>query len=316
MKNFGKSILFVIIFFVLFVAFSFFLTPQENIKKYGMFKISSYEILEEKENTLDAIVIGDSLIYSGISPMEIWHNYGYTVFDVAKSAELIDDAYKSFEVVIASQHPKIIFFEGNVLYRESKNKPWFYVYQELYKTYFPIIKYHNNWKKYLFSSLNDSLEYSRLNFYKGFKYINKTAPGKKLNYMEYTDKIKKVPRENQETFAKIVDLCQKNDVELILISTPNMKSWNYSKYLGTKELAEQNNVTYIDLNIGNPLKIDWKTESRDGGNHLNYKGALKLSNYIGEYLKDTNLFKDKRNDKAYASWNEAYAIYKDMNNKQ
>ncbi len=308
MKNVLKSILFIVILFILISGITYFLLPRENLKKYGLIKTSTYEILGEKENSIDAIIIGDSLIYSGVSPMEIWHNFGYTVFDMAKSAQLINDSYKYFEVAIKSQKPKIIFFESNVLYREGKNKPWFYIWQELYKTYFPITNYHNNWKKYLFTNLNDSVYYSKLNAYKGFKYINKTKPGKKLDYMKEREEIK-VPLENLKYFDKIVKLCNSNDVKLILISTPNMKSWNYGKYLGTKELAHNYQLEYIDLNINNPLNIDWQTESRDAGSHLNYKGALKLSNYLGEYLKKTNLFVDKRNDDDYNSWNEAYDLY-------
>ncbi len=310
MKNVFKSIMFMIILFFLIIIITYFLLPRDSVRKYGIIKTSVYEILGEKEDSIDAVVIGDSLIYSGISPMEIWHNFGITVFDLAKSAELISSSYKNFEMAIKSQHPKLIFFEGNVLYRESKNKPWFYVWEELYKTYFPITKYHNNWKKYLFTNLNDSMNYSKINIYKGFKYITKSKPGKKLDYMKEKEKIE-VPKENQEYFHKIYELCQKNNVKLVLISTPNMKSWNYGKYLGTKDLALKYNLEYIDLNINNPLNIDWKTESRDAGSHLNYKGALKLSQFIGKYLKETNLFTDKREDSNYASWNEAYDIYKE-----
>ncbi len=310
MKNIIKSILFVVILFILCSLISCLLLPHETIRKYGLIKTSSYEILAENENTIDSVIIGDSLIYSGISPMEIWNEYGITTFDVAKSAELINESYKNIKVVINSQHPKVIFFESNVLYRESKNKPWFYIWQELYKTYFPLITYHNNWKKYLFTNFNDSLEFSKINTYKGYKYITKTVPGKKLNYMKEVNKEKSISKENKSYFDKIYKLCQDNNIKLILISTPNMKSWNYAKYLGTKKLAEEYNLTYIDLNVNNPLKIDWKTESRDAGSHLNYKGSLKLSHYIGEYLYNTGLFEDKRNDPSYASWNKAYDFYK------
>ncbi len=311
MKNVLKSVLFIAILIGLIMGITCLLLPKESIYKYGLIKTSTYEILREKENTIDAVVIGDSLIYSGISPMEIWHNYGYTVYDMAKSAQLISDSYKYFQVAIASQKPKIIFFEANVLYRQAKNKPWLSVWQDLYKTYLPILTYHNYWKKYLFNNLNDSLYYSRLNAYKGFKYINKSVPGTKLDYMHEKAKVE-VPKENQEYFQKIVELCQENAVKLIVISTPNMKSWNYGKHLGAKELTESYGLKYIDLNIGNPLDIDWKTESRDAGSHLNFKGAIKLSNYIGEYLESTEEFSDKRDQEEYDNWDEAYELYEKL----
>ena len=42
---------------------------------------------------------------------------------------------------------------------------------------------------------------------------------------------------------------------------------------------------------------------------MNYKGALKLSDYIAEYIKSKNIVVDHRNDPKYNSWNRAYKIY-------
>lgn len=63
-------------------------------------------------------------------------------------------------------------------------------------------------------------------------------------------------------------------------------------------------VDYIDTNLlRDDIPIDWKKDTKDKGDHLNYKGAVKLTNYIGKYLDDTKLFKDKRNDPSYDNWN-------------
>jgi hypothetical protein len=53
------------------------------------------------------------------------------------------------------------------------------------------------------------------------------------------------------------------------------------------------------------IGIDWQTDSYDGGDHLNYAGAVKITDYMGRLLWDTGLFTDKRQEAAYATWNTA-----------
>ena len=62
-------------------------------------------------------------------------------------------------------------------------------------------------------------------------------------------------------------------------------------------------VTYIDLNyMQEEVPIDWMTDTFDGGDHLNYDGAKKVSAYLGKYLNETGLFEDKRNNPEYDYW--------------
>lgn len=309
-KNIIKSITFVVILLILFEGISYILLPQKkNISKFGMGKTSQYAILGEEENTIDVVYIGDSLVYSSVSPMLIWHNYGYTGFDCASAARLLSDAYDDLEIAVASQHPKVVFLEADTIFRNPKNKPWYYDYKKDFEQYAPLFNYHDNWKKYIFNIDKKNFKFSKLNFYKGFKFIDKTVPTKAKNYMKITDKSREIPIRNLEIFRKFVLLCKKNNIKLVLFSVPNMGTWSYAKHLSTDNLAKEYNLEFIDLNIDNPLKIDWKTETRDGGRHLNYLGAIKVSDFIGDYLKNSGLVVDHRPDKGYDSWHQAYNFY-------
>ena len=79
---------------------------------------------------------------------------------------------------------------------------------------------------------------------------------------------------------------------------------------GFNELSKELGFTFINLNKYD-LNINWETDTKDKGGHLNYFGALKASNVIGNILKDTNLLVDHRGDKNYKLWDTAYLRYKE-----
>ena len=60
------------------------------------------------------------------------------------------------------------------------------------------------------------------------------------------------------------------------------------------------------------LGLDWSVDSVDGGDHLNYWGAKKVTQYLGTYLAQTDLLSDRRADPAYEQWNLDYESFMDM----
>ena len=126
MRKVLKCGLFFVILFLIINVISYFLLFDKNVEKFGLYKIANYSILSENKNSIDAVVIGDSLIYSSVSPMEIWHNYGYSVYDCASAAQLLKDSYDNLKVALENQDLKVVFLEANVLYRNPKNKSWYF----------------------------------------------------------------------------------------------------------------------------------------------------------------------------------------------
>ena len=311
-KNIGKSILFMFILFLLIAGISCLLLPWHAVKKYGIMTTARYDIVSEGEDMIDAIILGDSLVYSSVSPMVIWNNYGYTTFDCAVISQLTRMSYENLKVAIDTQHPKVVFFETLALFRNPYKVLPTTASQWFTNKYIPIINYHDNWKKDLFNFLNNDNKFTKLNVYKGFHLVKKVkpAPKSKYNYMAYSADTWPIVEENAQYFDKIVKLCRENNVKLVLVSLPNIDLWNYRKHNSVENLSEKYKLEFIDFNLNNPLKIDWQVDTKDAGGHLNNKGAIKVSNFIGEYLKSSGLVKDHRKDKKYQSWNDSYLIYK------
>ena len=95
-----------------------------------------------------------------------------------------------------------------------------------------------------------------------------------------------------------------------MFSSPSTVNWNYEKHNGIQRLAKELNCDYLDLNLDpHKVKINWKKDSRDAGDHLNHRGAVKVSRYLTEYLKSVKLLNDHRSDKRYASWKKSQKKY-------
>ena len=79
------------------------------------------------------------------------------------------------------------------------------------------------------------------------------------------------------------------------------------------QLASELGVDYLDLNVGDAAKaigIDWSTDSTDGGDHLNFHGAQKVSTYVGTYLKEQYGLADHRGDETISAvWNASLGKY-------
>lgn len=100
-----------------------------------------------------------------------------------------------------------------------------------------------------------------------------------------------ISEENQEYLDKIVKLCEENNCELLLVKIPNVRlpqdyssAWTREKSNFMHDYAEEKGLQFLDLEYDAELGIDWKTDSQDGGYHLNYRGSRKVTDFIGEYL--------------------------------
>ncbi len=306
MNNLFKSIIFLTIFVILYIVLSYLLLPKTNLHKYGLYNTSMYEILGEKSNTIDIVVIGDSLVYSSISPMDIYGQYGYTMFDCSEAAQILPDAYNYFKIAIEIQKPKVVILEANILFRDANKRPWYNKPLKVLKNSLPLVTYHNNWKRMLFSSSKIN---GWINVSKGYKKNMDIKSSINYKYMKETKKARKIPEANYDYLKKIVDISLENDIKLILVGFPSQKSWTYKKHNMVKSLAEQFNLDYINLNINDELNIDWVNDTKDSGDHLNYFGAKKVSKYIGSYLKDLNILTDHKGDPKYEEWNKAYNYF-------
>lgn len=310
-KNILTTILFIGILIALLWILSVIFQPRNNTSAEGIQDEQANGILAEPENTIDAVILGDSETYCGYIPLELWRTYGITTYVCGTTQQKMyytcDFLRKTFE----TQRPKVVFLETNAFFRD-------YGYAQIItntlEDKLPIFRYHDRWKTIQTQDLIDDVEYTNIERDKGYHYYAKADPADTNGYMQENSGKISIPKKNLRYIREIQKYCEENDARLVLISTPSTKNWNYKKHNSVEELAKELGVEYIDLNLqSDQVAIDWNTDSRDKGDHLNYNGAMKVTDYVGKYLKETELFEDKRENPDYADWNtqlEAFDQYK------
>lgn len=300
-KKGGKTALFFLILMTILTGLSIFVTEisKKNDKLIQGRNKSLIQIQQEPENSIDLLILGDSLSYTALSPMQMWRDYGITSFIGGQSGQKIHETYYMLKTALETQSPKLVVIETDVLLHSRtglgriREK-----IEEKLSFYFPVFRYHNIWKPLLMGT-----EYAEES-YKGFMLRDTIQAYKKGEYMKETaDKVTLSPVVT-EYVDKIINLCSENDIQILLVSTPSPVNYNFKKYNALKEYAKENNLKYLDMNLKvKKLGINWESDTLDKGDHLNLLGAQKITGYFGDYLKSRYNLLDHRKDKKYEMWN-------------
>ena len=308
MKKLKRVILFLLVFAVLLWACSAgiqVIVRNVSGSVSGRSRVFA-SVSAEKKNTIDMLVAGDSESYTSVSPMDLWDRAGIAAYDCGQPGQRIQETYYILKTAFRTQSPKLVLFETNTMFRD----PGFLKNVQLSLTeplayHFPVIKYHNAWKA-LFDGPGGPKK-----SYKGFEIRDKVVSYEgDEEYMKETKDKAQIPEVVRVYMEKIKRLCEKNGADLLLVSAPSPKNYNYKKHNSLEEYARENNLPYVDLNMKfRDIGIDWKQDSYDRGDHLNISGARKVTAYIGQYLADNYDLPDRRNDDGWREWDNLAREY-------
>ncbi len=297
-KNILKCICFLLGLAIILALLSCVFRRKDGLYVYDSLSVSVRiaDIKAEPDYSLDVLFVGDSETYSSFSPNDLYSKYGYVSFVSATGGQKICDTYAILTEAFKTQSPKVIVLETNCLYRSMKPKNENSdLVMNLLTEHVPVFANHSDWKRYLRKALPKSREAKRRG-QRGFVIRKDTIPYKGGNYMKKTKKSKKMEQDILSYLEQITDLCRENNATLLLVSTPAPKNWNYKKHNGVKSWADSHNIAYLDLNLEKDLKINWKKDTKDGGDHLNYSGAKKVTKYMGKYFQENYNLTDHRKD--------------------
>mgnify|MGYP002701597202 FL=1 len=124
----------------------------------------------------------------------------------------------------------------------------------------------------------------------------------------------KALNQKQEYYLrKIIEYCEANDRDLLLLKTPDGNRRVDQPFYNTVTLiAEEYGVPFLDMNLYDEeiglTSADFWTDNY----HLNVEGARKCTTFLGDYLMEHYTLLDHRGDADYESWDRFAANREDL----
>ncbi len=292
-----------------------------------------------EQQDYDVLFYGSSHVLSGIQPMELWHDYGITSYNLAGHAASLGMSYWVLRESLEYHKPKLAVLDIYDMYAFDQpymdisfmhysldaypiSKLKYQAVEDLLKgdttaarmeLLFPFSVYHSRWNEINVESVRQSFDSDYYNPYYG----SEVRYGVATPY-----EIDRVPEEEtvsgsqgaDDYIRKFVDICKDAGVQVCFMRVPYPASTDNQRADNRViKLAGELGVPVIDMlydlkkdgKLSSPA-VDWDIHLVDANAHLNALGALKVTGFLGEWLSRAYDFIDKREDSAYVTWNDDY----------
>lgn len=265
-----------------------------------------------KKGSIDVLAIGNSDLFSGFNPLQLWHEKGITSYAAGASMQNMSSTYYMLEEILKYQKPKVLILELDNFFEERGKDNKAEAKDNTYRTCYPLFRYTPLWNQLKNKSYVQKNSANARTVMRGYYYKTEVlANDKGYSYMGKDDsKREKMVQYTEKYFPKIMQLAQKNNCQVIFLCFPSRTSWNYRKHNTVASYAKKYQVPYLDLNTDDyGTQFNWKTDTRDAGNHLNHSGATKMTKFLGDYLTEHYLLTDHRGNPLFADWDNDYQNY-------
>ena len=243
----------------------------------------------EPENSFEYVVLGDSLTLFGLAPKVILEQQGIPGYNCSIPLQTLAQSRSYLERFLSCQSPRLVLLEANVLYREmSPAEPAL----ERIQSRFTVFRDHDNWTTVTLKTLTQCPRWTWRHDAWGHFASQEVEPAVTEHYMIDPQVPAPIPEASQRMLESLRSLCRKQGAQLMLISVPNANIWNLERHRRVAALAEELGLRYLDMNL-EQVGLDWQTDCLDEGDHLNERGAQKVSRYLAGFLAGTGLFPDR-----------------------
>lgn len=333
LKPAARIACFLLVCALVWVFISYMLVPKDGTA----YNTKTFDSLPK--DTVDAIFVGASGFWDGISPLTMWSETGITSYVFAASNCPPQISYLMLKEALKKQHPKVVFFSPQYLVSKQHNEQISLrvcqglinrrlTLDKLYASaliakdngiktgvagLFPLFVYHDNWRniqEVTFERQSDGAYMGQ----RCWSFFNEEYKGTKQDLMDRALEPARPFEYNPvgaKYYRKMIALCKAEGVKPVLLTLPHHLA--SVQFEPDRRFAEKEGADVIDLNEPQYLDvidINNKTEWRDQW-HVNFWGSIKLSKWFGPFIRDKYSLPDRRSASDISSkiWLEHYSVF-------
>ena len=281
-------------------------------------------------DSLDVLFFGSSHMLNAVSPMELWEEHGVASWNLAENGQLLPVTYYVLMAALDRLEPKLVVVDVYKIIQDTlfDSKSYLHtsidplplsaaklraVYDllpagERTEFLFDITLYHSRWKEAGHIPRTDPDPDLR-----GWSPLTAVEAHEGFQIPPESETAQP-PEEAARYLEKIVALCRKRGVELLLIAAPFTTPVpddmdRQQRVNAVTEMAERWDVPFINMSYTlDEMGFDLNTDLADTY-HANVSGMRKITAYLGAYMKSHWELPDRRGDSRYKAWDEALERY-------
>ena len=314
--NFLIRMAITIIVLLLVISVYFYVIKPKYIYGDGFPTTSTFKgFYETENNSLDLIFLGSSHGACAFDP-EVMDEYDINSYNLSCEQQSLFTSYYWLKEALKTQKPKTVVLEVYMLYlfddpimkpttANCTHKAFDFMNISVNKLracvdarrldpeltissmLFPNVLYHTRWKELTAKDFKTSFSEDE-GFLRGFyPMYGEGVEGYSPIEVNYDEDIETPNSVMLEYLVKILDLCQKNNIRLILVSTPTTFETN-SQHLLMWSLASfvAGDIEFYDFNtkeVYEACGYDFSKDNNDD-DHANAKGAQKITSYLARKI--------------------------------
>lgn len=259
-------------------------------------------------NNPDVLYLGTSHVLYGIYPEVIDSEYNIESYNVGGYAQRMATSYWCLVNALEKNSPKLVVVDSYSINDDSlypvddkdflhfstdaiplSYNKWRMVDDLLddsslkFEFLFPFAIYHSRW-----SDINRyDFDYYKYDNNKG-AIVDETVGEYEAAELPLQDELIIQESVSRKYLQRIIDLCEDNNIDVLLISIPFVASEETIKESNSMALvASKNNLNFYNMFYDEKIDLDYtKDFTESTGQHLNSEGAKKISLALGQYIVD------------------------------
>ncbi len=326
LRDLAKSVLFCSLLLVLLAGIDWGMRPTPA-------GLIPWGALKDTQGEVDVLVLGSSRAHTSVLPMELWRTHGFTCVDVTAGGQTIPTTLAYLEQALETQRPRLVMLEVSMIGRRSN--------------YADIARAHANfddmpggsaktlgvlrsieptgWPEFFFALQGYHSRWPELTAYDFLPDKRAKMPWHRgALYLPIVEAIDSVPttgvvgeadyRADMAVIKQIVARARDEGARVVLFTAPSFAPLEVGGVPLLSVLRSDlgdagGTVTYLDMSskvgeMGISVSTDYKDKT-----HLNHRGAVKLTRWLGEYLAAAQGLPDHRADYMSERWDAALRRY-------